>query len=440
MSVSIARNSFARLLSDGSHLLFAFISGIITARWFQPEGKGAYAALITLVSLFASVASLGLGDASVILIGKGESSVRRVFSTILLPVMFSATLAGAILVFVARTQLGDQGPPLGRAVAVAALCVPPVALFYVWSFLMNARERIVATSFLRGAVHLVNLIILVILVIFAGLHITGGMLAMGTAFSLGALALIVPLRNMGVTLRPVWDKALLIRALRLGLVIEFANALLVLATRIDVLFVYAIDGRASAGRYSVALTMGQLVTFASLALSFALFPRIAQMTEQEGIDMVARASRLGLATSMLSALVLLMLIPIGTPLAFGRAYMPSIGPALLLLPGGVLWAQQSLMARARTALGHTRLQLYAYGSTLTMMIALDLLLIPKWGTMGAAAASTLSPAIGLAVCIAAYRPGLRRSNLGLRDFLPGRGELLVLWGFLRDLGRSGTLR
>lgn len=440
MSVSIARNSFARLLSDGSHLLFAFISGIITARWFQPEGKGAYAALITLVSLFASVASLGLGDASVILIGKGETSVRRVFSTILLPVIFSATLAGAILVFVARTQLGDQGPPLGRAVTVAALCVPPVALFYVWSFLMNAHERIVATSFLRGAVHLGNLIILVILVIFAGLHITGGMLAMGAAFSLGALALIVPLRTMGVTLRPVWDKALLLRTLRLGLVIEFANALLVLATRIDVLFVYAIDGRASAGRYSVALTMGQLVTFASLALSFALFPRIAQMTEQEGIDMVARASRLGLATSILSALVLLVLIPIGTPLTFGPAYIPSIGPALLLLPGGVLWAQQSLMARARTALGHTRLQLYAYGSTLTMMIALDLLLIPEWGMMGAAVASTLSPAIGLAVCIAAYRPGLRRRNLGLRDFLPGRGELLVLWGFLRDLRRSGTLR
>ena len=263
---------------------------------------------------------------------------------------------------------------------------------------------------------------------------------MGAAFSLGAVAIVFPLRRMGVTLRPVWDKALLMRALRLGLVIEFANALLTLAGRVDLLFVYAIAGRASAGRYSVALTIGQLVTFASLALSFALFPRIAQMTEEEGIDMVARASRLGLATSMLSALVLVTLIPVLTPMAFGRAYAPSIGPALLLLIGGILWAQQSLMARARTALGHTRLQVYAYGSTLATMIVLDLLLIPKWGIMGAAAASTLSPAVGLAVCIAAYRPKLRRSGLGLRDFVPGREEAVVLWGFLRHLGRSVTFR
>lgn len=440
MSVSIARNSFARLLSDGSHLLFAFVSGIITARVFQPEGKGAYAALVSLVSLFASISSLGLGDASVILIGKGEATLRRVFSAILIPVLVAAAMAGAILLFVARTQLGDQGPTLGRAVTVAALCVPPVALFYVWSFLMNARERIIETSVLRGTVHFANLLILVVLVIFLQLHITGGMLAMGAAFALGAVAIVVPLRGMGVTLRPVWDKDLLFRALRLGLVIEFANALLTLAARVDVLFVYALAGRASAGRYSVALTMGQLVTFTSLALSFALFPRMAQMTEREGIDMVARASRLGLATSLLSAAVLSILIPILTPLAFGRAYLPSIAPALLLLVGGTLWAQQTLMARARTALGRTRLQLYAYGSTLVVMIVLDLLLIPVWGIMGAAAASTISPATGLIVCIAAYRPRLRDEELGFRDFIPGKDELVLLFGFIRSLFRSVTGR
>lgn len=440
MSVSIARNSFARLLSDGSHLLFAFISGIITARVFQPEGKGAYAALLSLVSLSSTVASLGLGDASVILIGKGEATLRRIFSVTLIPVAISSCLAAGIVIFVARSQLGDQGPTLGRAVLAAGLCVPAVAFFYVWSFFMNARERIVETSLLRGGVHLANLLILVVLVILLQLHITGGMLAFGAAFSLGAVAIAFPLRRMGVSLRPVWDKALLIRSLRLGLVIEFANALLTLAARIDVLFVYALAGRASAGRYSVALTMGQLVTFVSLALSFALFPRIAQMTEEQGVDMVARASRLGLATSILSALVLLVAIPILTPIAFGPAYSPSIGPALLLLVGGTLWAQQSLMARARTALGHTRLQLYAYGSTLVVMIVLDLLLIPLWGIMGAAAASTFSPAVGLAICVAAYRPRLRQSNLGLRDFLPGKEELVVLWAFLRHLGHRATFQ
>jgi len=427
-------------MSDAAHLLFGFASGVITARWFAPAGKGAFAALVSLVTLFATIASLGLGDAAVILIGRGEVSLRRMLSAIVVPVVVAAAMAGVALTFFAGVQLGGQGPSLGHAVTAAGLCVPPVACFYVLSFIMNARERIVETSVLRGAVHLVNLIALLFLVILFQLHITGGLIAMGLAFALGSLVTLFLVRRMGATFRPTWDKPVLVRALRLGLVIEFANALLTVAARIDVFFVYALAGRASAGHYSVALTMGQLVTFASLALSFALFPRIAQMTEAEGFGMVAQASRLGLATSLLSAAVLMVVIPVATPLAFGRAYSPAIGPALLLLVGGTLWAQQSLMARARTALGHTRLQLLAYGSTLVTMIVLDLLLIPKWGIMGAAAASMLSPTVGLVVCIKAYVPHLKRSGLSFRDFIPGKQDLLVLLGFLRHLGRSVPVR
>ena len=433
---SIARNSLARLVSDGSHLTFAFLSGIVTARWFQPEGKGAYAALLTLITILAAISTMGLGDAAVILQGRDRVTLNRLASVITPPVLISSVLGAIALWFIARLQLADQGPTLGQAVIVAALSVPVIALLNLFSFVLNAKERIITTSAIRSLVHVLTLVGIIVLVVAANLHMTGGLLAGMLASGVGVGVAVFHLHRTGLGLRPRWDAELLRSALRLGIVIELAQTLLTLASRVDVLFVYTLVGRAEAGIYSVALTMGQLVGFASLALSFALFPRVAQLSDEESLLLTARASRVGLATALASAAVLVVVIPVITPLAFGQDYAPSVPPALILLVGGGLWAEQSLLARARTARGATRLQLYSYGTTLGVMVVLDLLLIPRLGIQGAALASVAGPACGLVICVLAYRDPVRRAGLSLTDFLPGKEDFRFLFGWFTGAARS----
>lgn len=436
MSPSIARNSVARLASDGSHLIFGFVSGVITARAFEPAGKGAYAALLSLVSLAATASTLGLGDAGVIMIGSGRATLQRFLSMALIPVGI-ASGAGAIAVaLISHLQLADQGPTLGRAVLVASLSVPLVSFLYLFSFLVTARERIIATSLIRTAVHSVSLVGIVLLVMVANFHITGGLLGGLIGSGAGLIAIVVVLRRMGAKPRPRWDPALLRQGLKLGLVIELAQSMLTLSARLDVLFVYSLVGRAEAGHYSVALTMGQVVAFASLALAYALFPRVASVDKTEAVNLVARSSRVGIATSIVSAGILLVAIPVLTPLAFGREYVPSIVPALILLVGAALWAEQNLLARSSTARGDTRLQLWSYGTNLAVMVILDLLLVPRFGAIGAALASVSAAASGLAICAGAYRTSVKDHGLALRDFLPGRADFLFLARSLRDMSRA----
>lgn len=440
MSPSIARNSVARLASDGSHLIFGFVSGVITARAFEPAGKGAYAALLSLVSLAATASALGLGDAGVILVSSGRTTLQRFVSMALIPVAIASTIGGVAVALISHFQLADQGPTLGRAVLVASLSVPVVSFLYLLSFVVAARERIVTTSFIRAGVHALSLVGIVLLVVVANLHITGGLLGGFIGSAGGLAAIVVVLRRMGVISRPRWDPTLLRQALKLGLVIELAHSMLTLSARLDVLFVYSLVGRAEAGQYSVALTMGQLVAFASLALAFALFPRVATVDETEGMKLIARSSRVGIATSLICGVVLLIGIPLLVPVAFGRDYIPSIIPGLILLLGAALWAEQNLLARSRTARGNTRLQLWSYGANLAVMIVLDLLLIPPFGAIGAAIASVCAAGSGLTICVLAYRRSVKGHGLGLRDFLPERTDFVFLARSLRDMSRAVVAR
>ena len=432
---SIARNSFARLAADGAHLTLAFVSGVITARWLEPEGKGAYAALLSLITIVSSMASLGLGDAAVVMLGRTEATMKDFVRATLIPVLGVSIVGAFVLALLAEAQLADQGPTLGRAILVSAVVVPIASLAKIMNDIANAREQIVRTSVIRVASHVVTLGGLLIFVVVAGLHITGGMLAVVVSSGFAAAGGAMLILQMGGDFRPIWNMHLLGRALRLGLVIELSHVLLTLAARVDVLFVYSIAGRASAGHYSVALTVGELVATAASAVAFALYPRVARISDEEGYALVAKASRVGLAMSALSAIALGLLVPFLLPLAFGDDYRPSVVPALILLLGGVLWGELRLLTRARTARGRTRLQLAAYGTTLIVMVALDLLLIPPLGIEGAAIASVCGPAAGLLICGASYRKDAERRGSSLGEFLPRLNDFRFVLETLLRTGR-----
>lgn len=437
MSVSIAKNSFARLVSDVVFLGLGFASGVITARWLGPGGKGAYAALISLLTVFGSISTLGLGDALVIIVGRREASMGRAMGAFLPPVFLASVLGGFGLKLIAELQLSDRGPTLGQSVLVASLAVPTVALLKMGSAALNSKEQIVSLSLIRGLAQAIGLLAMIAFVIVVPLHVTGGVFAQALASLFGAAAVFVWLRRQGLV-RLAWEPALLRRALALGLVIEVAHTMLAMASRIDVLFVYSLGGRAEAGQYSVALTTAQLVAFTSIAISYATFPRLAKLASEDSLPLIAQASRLGLATSLISGLFLLVVIPVGIPLAFGDKYAPAVSPALILLAGSALWAEQSLLVRGRTARGRARLELAAYGLTLCVMLLLDFILIPLWGIVGAALASVIAPAAGLAFCALSYRSEARRAGLKVTDFVPGRDDLKLLFDFLRGIVRGGS--
>ena len=429
---SLARSSVARLLSEVGALLLGLFGGIITARLLGPAGKGAYASLTFLLGIFSQLATLGLGDVAVILIGQKRASLQEAVAASIGAILAASAVGAVALAAVAALAVGGRGPTLGDSIIVLALTVPVRACVVSLTFFVNAREKIVATSIFRSIGNVVTVVALVMLVIVIPLNITGAVLAVLVASSVELLLVTVMLRKMGVSLRPVWDLRFLRVALRQGPVIQIAYLVVTLASRIDVLVVYWLAGRAQAGYYSVALTLGQLVIYVSFSMAFASYPRLAYVSDTEAAWLVAKISRIGLAASVVVASALMLLIPFILPLFFGEAYRPSIGPALLLVVGGLVWSELWLLSRAAVARGNTGLQLRSFAATLTLMLALDFLLVPQLGIMGAALASVAGPGVGLLICIRAYR----KSGLGeltIRNLFPHIEDFRELFLFVMTL-------
>lgn len=73
---SLGFTSAARLSADIVSVVFGLVSATITARVLGADGKGALSSLLFIGVLLSYAASLGLGDASIILIQQKRVSLQ----------------------------------------------------------------------------------------------------------------------------------------------------------------------------------------------------------------------------------------------------------------------------------------------------------------------------------------------------------------------------
>lgn len=421
---SLARGSillFAALLST---LVFGLATSIVTARWLGPEGKGTLSALLFVAEgMFRNICALGLGEAAVILLGRGQASLQDAIASSLVPLF----LAGCLGI----------GGLLGVSVLAQWSAMMPVVLleggiFVAWVYvsffvtILNAEEKFALHSLFIVIRYAVVAVATWFFVAGLGLGILGGVLGSGA----GALCLLAlclhRLHGDGKSFRPKLSIDFLRSALRFGLPIQTAWFTIAMSQRFDQLIVYSIRGEAAGGIYAVALALAQLVTFGPLVLSTTSFPRLASATKEAATSLIGTVSRVALTASVVTAAILCAAMPIAVPFLFGSAYDEAIVPAVLLSVGGILWSQQWILSRAAAARGRTGLLLVSFAGSLVSMVVLDVLLIPGFGILGAAGASLASNAIGLIICLIGFTGADGRRTLAYADLLPGKQDAALL--------------
>jgi O-antigen/teichoic acid export membrane protein len=292
---------------------------------------------------------------------------------------------------------------------------------------LNSMERIVAVAALLMIYSTVATVVLWALTSMTHLGTAGAVLGNMTGNAAMLIGILALLRRAEVPLRPRWRPGYLRDALRFGAALQLSNLLVLVTGRLDLLFVYRIRDPASAGRYSIALTVGMLVGTMPLALAYASFPRLANLEDGPARALTAQVFRVGMVVAAAAASVLGFLTPVAVPLLFGSAYRGAIGPSLVLVAGGVFWSAQWLLSRASAARGAPAALCASFATSFSVMVLLDLILIGPYGEMGAAVAAFASAVAGLAVAASFYRG----QGWDWRNFLPRRGDarLLLSVGF-----------
>jgi O-antigen/teichoic acid export membrane protein len=254
-----------------------------------------------------------------------------------------------------------------------------------------------------------------------------------------AAVVLVAFGKGAADLRPRWPRAYLRRAAGFGAQVQLSYVAISLAARFDLVLVYALASHAGAGRYSIALTLAITIAYAGQAIVYAGFPRVAASSAGERLALTARMFRVGVLAALIGAVVLGSFTSRLVPAVFGSAYHGAIGATVLLLPGGVAYSGQFILARALAAWGHPRLLAVSFTVSVVVMAGLDVALIPLLGIIGAAIASSISSIVGLMICVRAFRRetrGLGRDEVGLVPRLTDLRDILSVPRRVVDTGRG----
>lgn len=426
---SIARNSLTRLVANGALLVFGLVSGIVTARVLGPADKGTLSALMFIGDvLIVTACSLGFGEAAIIMIGQKKATRQEIISATLPPLLVSGAL-GVLALLVVSIPADWEGilPAVILEGVVAALWIY-VMLF---SGILESREQFVATMRVMVTITAVIAVSTVVLVAFLDLGIFGAIAASAIGVASGLVEAVRAVRNMGLSLRPSWAPQVVAGALRFGVPIQSAYLLIALSQRLDQLVVYSLAGQSAGGLYAVALTVGQLTAYTAGAVSMGSFPRVANVEGSDVMELAAQVSRVALASTIVSCIVLLPTVPFLLPFAFGSAYGAAVAPTEILLIGGALWGSQQVLTRIAAARGAPGLKVWSFAVNVIVMLALDVVLVPTHGLIGAAFASVGGSVAGLSVCVYSYKRMERTQSL--REFLPRRDDFAMLVEFVMVL-------
>jgi O-antigen/teichoic acid export membrane protein len=409
--------------------LFVFglslVAGVILARTLGPYGRGVYALALVAPSAVTLVANLGISQALTYHLARKTYRVEQLIGQ---AIALAVILGGiATLLLVAVMALAGKWilPGVALNLVVIAAASIPLALFFYFSL---SFEQGLENFIGFNALYLVNAAALVLLLI--PLYLARGNVTLAvTAWSLSwiptaAVGLFLLSRAGRLNIR--LDLQVAKPLLRFGIVGYLSFMTNYLNFRLDTFLVNIFANPTQVGFYAVAVGLAEIIWYVSSAAATVLAPRVASAEAATSDITTGRVSRVVFATSLLGALALAVVAPLLIRILFGSAFSPSVVAVWLLLPGIVTLSVARVLSSYLLGRNRLKVDFFASLAGLAMTLVLDLTLIPRYGFVGAAIASSVAYSTTMLVNMTWV---VRNSQLTLRSLmLPTRADVRILLG------------
>lgn len=219
-------------------------------------------------------------------------------------------------------------------------------------------------------------------------HLIGFILATVVSFSL--VNRLISLRSILDRLPSEISRKELLSFNTLTVVFIFLTASLY---HTDILLLQPLAGSEVTGYYKAALVIAEFVWFAPLAIQTALLHSVSGIWAEGDYERITSiASKVTRYTTLFSILLLLGLAALAdvfVPLYFGEEFSEATLPLLILLPGVLGFSVARPIFSISQSKGELRVLIFTTGVAAALNLVLNLLLIPAYGMLGAAVATSI---------------------------------------------------
>jgi O-antigen/teichoic acid export membrane protein len=374
--------------------------------------------------MLAAVGLFGLPGAVNYFAGRGASMKSLIRATYASTAVLSVLLVGVVWFSLPVLETSILRAAPDNLVRVILLAVPLGILTTFGGSLLYGRQAVRVYNLIQISLAAVSLILVVVLVWFLRLGVNGAVAGAVAITVLTAVAVMVAVHRLGRS-SPGGPHS------SLGGMASYAARLY--PSSLSGYFVYRADTyiiqalmlgpQAALGLYSMAVTMAELVFYVPDSITTIFLPRVAGSTLEEANRLVGRVGRL---TTLLTIAVALALIPaafLGIHLILPK-FVDCLPAFVVLLPGVISLSVAKVMTSYVNGRGRPGLVAIGTVASLVLNVALNLVLIPRFGIGGASLSSLISYTFqaGMAVIFASRLSG--QSALSL--FVPGTGEIRLL--------------
>ena len=410
----LGKDIWSTVGSNGVGALAAFLAGLVLARWLGPTARGTFELAFFAVNSAILLLGLGLNLPTAVFLGsrpaRGIWAYRMGIGLLL---VYSVLAIPAALLLVPRVD-SWRAIGLGASLALSALGV-----FLALGVLQLATAAAIGTGRIqvlnlggvtRWVVYLLGLLILQAVVPPAADSALGWFA--GSAL-LGCAVIWLGLRDVDRGTRgDATNDVDMLGTLAFGIRGQAGNLLQFLSYRFDVMLVSLWVGQTSLGVYAVGVLLAEALWLLPNALGTVLLSHTARSSKEEAdrrIEVIFPIT-LWLVVAGGGALSVVAWFAAREYLGSGYAQVPWVTWALM--PGAIALSGTKILANDLTGRGYPGINTVIAVCTLIITVIGDVLLIPRHGIIGAAAASSVGYSVSLVLTLGAFR-GRSGVRLGL---------------------------
>lgn len=421
LGTRVFQNTAAQLAGRAISIALSAATSILLARYLGKEKLGQYGAIYAYLALYGFLGSFCLEQILAREISVRRAQAAEIFRTGTLTAL-GFSIAGLCIAPLAAPLFGYNGP-LRWLIAVAALdslILPPLRFSGI---IFQVEMRLwynVAIALVRQAMWLAAVVLLAL----RSAAFYEVIIARTVVGILEALIVVWTVKRVGlVEGQPRFISSEAKMMLREAFPLVVMMLAVQIYHRIDQVMLHKMSGDLVLGPYVIAVQLTELFSALPIALMISLFPALALSARDEKrfTGYLSESYRFLLLIAFAACA---LVTPVATPLIltfYGAQYLPTAGLLIVLIWSEVPVFFGVVLSNALVAKGIQKFTAYGAVAGAIANLLLNLVLIPRYGAMGASWATIVSYTIaGMAfpMLIREVRPviwlGLK---IALRPFL-----------------------
>jgi O-antigen/teichoic acid export membrane protein len=367
-----------------------FGTGIITARALGPENLGYTKFILLTVNTIAQFGSLGIIDATCYFQKKTAYGLERVYNANLTYLLAASVIYAGVMIALRTLGLSFEDYPTPIFIYMVSFIIGFGFLNDLLFATLVSKEKIIFLNNTDLILGIINLMILSVLWLTGHLNVGTYLILLPSmaAVRFTILSLYIRIRPV-----PVVDKKLLKQEFLYGFTVFFGALCIYLNYRMDQWFIKFFHGNKELGLYTVAVSIAEILLIIPVSIINPLRAKLYNTpVDSENFKTVtAKTIKFALYGTAFMSLPVLVLAPlISSRYLYGSDYSGSVLVTRILAAGIIFLTFGKIGSHYYNVKGQPSIPMKTSLTVFLINLSLNMLLIPRYGITGAAAASTAS--------------------------------------------------